>query len=466
MALTDVSGGRLPRESTMRIPSLLILTAILASSGARADARSLSLDEALGIARKQSPVLKKAASQTDAADARADTSRSRLLPQLLGTATYQRTTANFVPRPGYTPARQMLVDANGVPITAVTATRPGSKLDAVNSYNFSLVANQLIYDFGATGDTLRADREASRAQLDTQHASLINTEYAVRNAFFLARAQRALVAVAEQALANQQKHLAQIEAFVAVGTRPEIDLAQTRTDLANARVQLLQAQNGYATARENLKLVMGANDDVQYEVNEDTLPALPEEEASLSVLVQRAYEARPELSSLTRQLRVQSLRTRAAKGRYGPALIATAATSKAGIELGDLTWNAYVGASLSWSLLESGSSYYAVREAEANQRGLAADLAQLSLQIRVQLEQVRLNIQTAKATVEAAEEALTNARARLSLAEGRYEAGVGNGIELGDAQLAVSQADAQRVQSEYNLAIARAQLLSALGKVQ
>jgi len=470
LALRGVLPAVVPCSRALRrLLRTLVLAGLALSMArtARAETRSLSLGQALVIARQRSPVLQKAIAQTEASRARADTSRGRLLPQITGTASYQRTTDNFVPRPGYTPnpSSQVLIDGNGNPITVINPQRAADpKYDFVNSYNFQLVANQLIYDFGATGDTLRADRESARAQMDTQRASVITTEYAVRNAFFLARAQRALVLVAEQTQANQQKHLAQIEAFVEVGTRPEIDLAQTRTDLANARVQLLQAQNNYANARESLKLVMGADDDVQYEVNDDTLPALPEEDVSLSMLVQRAYEARPELSSLARQVRAQSLRTRAVKGRYGPALTGTAATSKSGIELGNLTWNAYAGASLTWSLFESGSTYYAVREAEANQRGLEADLAQLALQIRVQLEQARLTVQTAKATVEAASEALSNAQARLALAEGRYQAGVGNGIELGDAQLALTQADAQRVQSEYNLAIARAQLLSALGK--
>ena len=51
-----------------------------------------------------------------------------------------------------------------------------------------------------------------------------------------------------------------------------------------------------------------------------------------------------------------------------------------------------------------------------------------------------------------------------TLAEGRYQAGVGNIIELGDAQVAQTSAAAQAVQAEYNLATARAQLGRALGR--
>jgi outer membrane protein len=418
-----------------------------------AEAQPLSLAEALRIARERSPVLKRASAQIDAADARADGSRSRLLPQLSGSAGYQLTTDNPVQRPGFGVLNPQPRYING-------------KTNGVNSFNFQIVANQVVFDFGVTTETLKADREAARAEGDSARASTLNTEYQVRDAFFLARAQRALIHVAEHTLANQQKHLAQIEAFVEVGTRPEIDLAQARTDVANARVQLLSAQNAYAAAKQNLKLVLGADPAADYEVNDDTLEPLPEEDAALARLFELARAARPEFSAAARQLRAQTLRTRAATGRFGPTLSATAAMSEQGIDLRRLTWNAYAGASVTWPLVEGGAVVAAVHESEANQRALEADMLALEQRVRVELEQARLTLHAAKASLEAAADAQNAARARLQLAEGRYDAGVGNAIELGDAQLALTAADAQRVQFEYNLASARAQLLGALGKVQ
>jgi len=53
---------------------------------------------------------------------------------------------------------------------------------------------------------------------------------------------------------------------------------------------------------------------------------------------------------------------------------------------------------------------------------------------------------------------------RLRLAEARYQTGVGNAIELGDAQLGVTNAGVQKLQAEFQLGVARAQLLKALGQ--
>ena len=64
----------------------------------------------------------------------------------------------------------------------------------------------------------------------------------------------------------------------------------------------------------------------------------------------------------------------------------------------------------------------------------------------------------------ASQEALVNARERLRLAEERYQVGVGSAIELGDAQVALTQAAAQAVQADDQLSTARAQLLRAVGR--
>ena len=84
--------------------------------------------------------------------------------------------------------------------------------------------------------------------------------------------------------------------------------------------------------------------------------------------------------------------------------------------------------------------------------------------VRLDVDQARLAVRASKAALAASGDAVTNARERLKLAEGRYQAGVGNAIELGDSQVALTSALAQQVQADQKLAAARAQLLRALGR--
>jgi outer membrane protein len=325
-------------------------------------------------------------------------------------------------------------------------------------------ASQLIYDFGQTPGRRRAAEANREAAESAERTAAFNVRLQVQQAFFSARAQRALIAVARAGVENQQRHFDQIKGFVRAGLRPEIDLARTRTDLANARVRLIEAQNGYDLARAQLNRAMGTPEHSLYEVAEEDYPSVAGEELPAPRLIDDALSRRPELTTLERQRSAQTHLVRSLKGAYGPALSATAGATAAGTALDHLVPNWLIGATLSWPILQGGLTRGQIREANANVSGLDAQLDALRLQVRLEIEQALLAVRAAKASTEAVEEAVTSAQQQLRLAEGRYQAGLGTIIELSAAQQAVFDAGALAVQARFNLAFARAQLSTSLGR--
>lgn len=416
-----------------------------------AERRVLGLEEALATALERQPRLRQAQAATAAARARVDQARAPLLPQLDGTALYQRTTANFAPRPGFTPG--------------VGGALPDPSFDTFNYFSFGLTLSQHVYDFGQTLGRYDAAKASAEAQRHEEEAAREAVALDVMVSYFDARARKTLVAVALETLANQDRHLARIEAFVEVGARPAIDLAQARTDHANARVQLVTAQAAYETARARLGQAMGESGPADFDVADDTLPAVPDEDRPTEDLLPAALERRPEAARLAEEIRAQELQARAILGRWGPSIGVSTSLSDVGTALDDLVWNWNVQVTLSWALFEGLGMQAEEEEALALLDALHAEAETLRQQVRFEIEQARLAVLAARATVEAADEARTNARERLRLAEGRYETGVGNAIELGDAQLALTNAEAQRVQADFDLATARALLLKALGRL-
>lgn len=427
------------------------LLIIVALGSALAPARVLTLSQALQTAQQHQPQLWQARANAEAAGARADELRAPLLPQLSLSASYQRTTANFVARPGTVPSAFMTGQA-------------GTSLDTFNYWSAGLSLNQYIWDFGQTTDRWRAARATAEAQNQTTRAVEQQIIAGVRSAYFTARAQQALVQVARDNLANLELHFKQIEGFVSAGTRPKIDLAQARADRANGMVQLISAQNGYAVAKAQLNQAIGEPGTTDYDVQDETMAPVAGEDGELSALLDDALRARPELLSLERQIRAQELTVSSVKGAYGPSLGAAMNLTDSGVELTGLTWNWNASVSLTWQLFQGLLTRSQVREARANLSAVQAQKAGLVNQVRVELEQAHLQVRAAKATLAAVEEALSSSRERLRLAEGRYQSGVGNVIELGDAQVAAATAAAQRIQAEYSLASARAALLKALGR--
>jgi outer membrane protein len=245
--------------------------------------------------------------------------------------------------------------------------------------------------------------------------------------------------------------------------RPDIDLARVRTDLANARVGVINTESGVDVAKALLAQAMGVQPAPVRLQNEESA-AIAGEDGPTSALVDTALAARPELASLERARRAQEASITALKGAYGPALFATGTATEVGTTLGGLVPNVGVGATLTWPILQGGLTTGQLREARANLANINAQVDALRLQVEVDVQQAQVAVRSAKAAGVAANEAIANAREQLRLAEGRYAGGLGNAIELGDAQVAFTGAAAQAVQARYNLATARAQLSTALGK--
>jgi outer membrane protein len=124
-------------------------------------------------------------------------------------------------------------------------------------------------------------------------------------------------------------------------------------------------------------------------------------------------------------------------------------------------WSA--GLSLSWLIYDGGRTSADVRVARANRESALAQRDALLLDLTTQLDATRAQIEANRAGVEASTEAVDAARAQLKLAEARYAQGLGSQIELSDAQTAVTTAEGNLIQAEWQLANAWTSLRRALG---
>jgi outer membrane protein len=395
----------------------------------------------------EQPLRLAARAATKVAEGQAEQARAPLLPQITTTAQYSRETGNLAP----TPAQR-----SGGGGTSLTST--------YDYWQFGVVATQLIYDFGQASSRSEAAERTVSAQRFAERSTTLQVILAVRRAYYGARAAKDLVDVARETLDDQDRHLLQVQGFVGVGTQPPIALAQQAAAVANARVQLTTAQNGYQTAKAQLNQVSGVTRGTDYDVADETPGPIADEDEPLDVLIARATDSRPELATLDEQQRAQEAGVRAAQGAFAPTLSATTGASEVGILLDHLVPNWYASAIVSWPVFEGGFTRGQLHAAEAGLEGVKAQKSLEVLEVRFEVESAQLAVRAAKATVGAAGEAATSAHEQLRLAEQRYATGVGNIIELNDAQVAYTSAAAQVVQARYQLASARAQLLASLGR--
>ncbi len=404
----------------------------------------LHLDQAVEVALKQSPVLLSAVASVGSATGAAEQTRSSLLPQLNASAVGERLYGSTG-----------ISSGNGNVGIAGAAVR--------NNFTFSLNGTQLIWDFQSVDRTRSSYANVSSLQA-TEQATVINTILTVRTAFFLAQADRALVQVQQETLDNQVQHQVQTEAFVKVGTQPEIALAQARTNVANARVALIQAKNNYIIAKAQLNQAMGVVQGTAYEVANEELPPLPGENQSVDALTAIALRERPEIAASVKAVESNDLALRAARGGYLPAFSLFGSLASTGDALDHLgpAWD--FGLQATWDFFDGLKTPGVVLQAQSNLDNANAQLTAEQLAVRFSVEQAAATLEGSKEALVASEDALVNAREQLRLAEQRYATGVGSIIELSDAQVAATSAGAQLVQARFTLATARAQLLAAIGR--
>jgi outer membrane protein len=422
---------------------------ILLALALAAEGPVLTLEQALENAEGHQPQLRQAEANTAAGAARVGEVRAPMLPQISLNASWFGSKNNY-----YSSS-----SASGSIATGSNGAVTGSS----GPFSVGLTGNMLVWDFYQSLGRLRASESTGDSLKATEAETRITVRQGVRSAFFNARAQKALAKVAKDTLDNEDRHLQQVEGFVRAGTHPEIDLVQEKSTRATALFQQIQAQSNYEVSKALLNQAMGIEGPSDYEVAESSLPAIDGENRTVDELLPDALKTRPAYQAADATVRAQNFTLAAVKGGYWPTLSLTGNA----IETGNVNHSAYSiygAAVLTWPIFQGLLTVSQVQEQRANLTGVEAARDQLRQQIRLDVQQALLSVRASLTGLGSAQEAQLNAKERLRLAEGRYAAGVGSIIELGDAQVAETNAAAQLVQAEFNLNNSRTTLMAKLGQ--
>lgn len=397
---------------------------------------TLTLARAIEIAMRQQPSLRQSRAQLEAARGRVDLSRVARLPTVA-------------------------LDASAGTGSSRNATTNAPEFwSHAESTGLGARASWQIYDFGQTSAQIRAAEANAEAVAAEITSTALDVRTNVEIAYLEAVARRRLVQVAEATVKSEDAHLDQAKRFVAAQAKDPIEVAQAQARDANAKSALAQAQSNEAIALANLRSAIGWVDPANAPIVAASWPTPAEADPQpLTELVGTARKSRPEIVQFDKQLVAADADLDAARAERRPVLSANAQTQWSpgdGDWSPEPTWSA--GLSLSWNLFDGGRSAANVRIASANVISAQASRDALLVSLTSELDAARSQIVANRANVTASTEAVTAARAQLRLADARYAQGLGSQIELADAQTAVTTAEGNLVQAEFQLATAWAQL--------
>ncbi|MGH8581245.1 MAG: TolC family protein [Gammaproteobacteria bacterium] len=426
--------------------ALLIALRLWTDSGAAAElaAPSLSLDAALTTALERHPSLRRLGEEGLAAEAREEVAKSAFFP---------RVTLEALGKEG--PSSAPGFGFRGLANSTI-----------VQNAGASVVLEQMIFDFGRAQHRTEASRwlaGAAKTQVQSQRALVTLGLY---RAYFRALLAQQLVELAQENLSARETIVKQAEARAKAGLTSRVDEGLARASLAEAQVGLVHARNETQNAFAELNNAMGVAGAQSYRLGEppEAQPASDTRATALEQDLLRALQQRPEMQALHRHIQAAAEQAEAAQAEGRPLVRALGSVGylNAPDEFGDdRVWA--VGLSLSYPLFTGGQVEGEVSSARHREAALQAARDELAQAIRLQVAQARMAFDALTQSRQAIAEQLTYARDSVKLATQRYREGLGDILELQQAQLGLVSAETSAARVRYDLVTAQAALRYALG---
>ena len=314
-----------------------------------------------------------------------------------------------------------------------------------------LTVGQLITDFGRTHNLVKSAQSNTKADLETERATVQDITLAVDQAFYEALTAQSVLKVARQTVATRRATGEQIGALTQSKLRSTLDLSLADVQVSQAELLVLDAQNALASAMASLNAILGSETDTQFELVDET-PSNPQP-APLNTedLVQLAFRSRPDLAATEDRSLAAKQFSSAEHDLLRPTISALAVAGGTPVRADQITssWYGAAGANVSIPLFNGFA--YSARAKEADLRAGAAqeEVRNLRDTIARDVRSAVLNAQIASQRIGVTQQLLNQANTALELAQARYKVGLSGIVDLTQAQLAQTEAEIGLTNARY-----------------
>lgn len=412
--------------------------------------RPLSLADALNVALQQNPTIRKAQNDLEAQYGVVVQTRAVALPRLTASGQYKDTDRNAI------------------------ENFPNAPSSPNQNWNAGLQIVQSIYQGGKLRAAIQAAKVTKQQALAQYDTVIADTLLTVRLAYY------DILLAAEQITVNQasvnllQKELDDQQHRYDAGTVPHFNVLRAKVAVANARPPLINAQNNYRIAKNNLANLLGYNlprdiwDNIPLNLT-DALDAEPYP-INLPDALQHALEKRPELVALGKTAELQKLNITDAASGYKPNLQLFAgynwfnAQFTPPVDLNhDINgWNA--GAQVTWNIFDGLLTHGKVVQARAQYEKSKTAVDEESRAIELEVRTTYSDFIGAQEVLESQKTVQAEAEESLREAHARAGAGTGTQLDVLDAETSLTTARSTQVQALHDYDAARAKFERAIAK--
>jgi outer membrane protein TolC len=426
-----------------------ILFPVMAGAAEVPSTADLTLDKGIEIALSRHPLLLEKGADVDAAKARVGIATAPYYPRMDASAGYERfehPAVFFRPSGG---------GAQGL----------GDTIGPMDDFTARLEARWTMWDGGAR----RAERDASVARAEgavaDKEAARQGVIYRVREAFFDHVTARRLEEVGLKSLSRAEKHLAFSKERYRAGTVPKEDVLKAQVELADANLSLVSARSAVRSTLARLNTAMGIPAETGTTVVPPRDSLVSPDTMQLSAALSGAESRRPELKTILANVVASDAVIRKAKAAFLPQV---GVSGMVGVRDTDFPpeekdWSA--GVKVTWPLFTGFARGHERDLAKAESEKAKARFQEVSNRIREEVVVAHSGLRETFEAVHAAEVLVADAKESLRLAEERYANGIGTILDLLDAQVSLTRAEAKVVEATLSHQSAYSRFLLVTGSL-
>ncbi len=334
----------------------------------------------------------------------------------------------------------------------------------------------LLADLGQRSARLGQAQALLSAANAAHDATLQEVFITAAQAYFDNLTTQATLTAFEDAESLAKESLAAATAKFQAGVGLLTDQLQAQTAYAQARLDRIKAEGELKNAHGTLSAAMGlmANTPFQLLKRSQSLDQ-GDFVHRVDVLIQQAMESHPVIVAAKAKVLAAEENIKAVRAEGLPTLNLNTELSRSDQmgyqQLANFpASNVYstsvnIGLQLNVPLFEGFSRSYQVQSAEAERQTRVAELNRALQQVSLEVWKSYHALMSERENLRATDELTRHAQEAFNVAQGRYQAGVGNMIELLGAQNALSGARQQHIKSLAALRAARLKLSANMGNV-
>ena len=397
----------------------------------------ISLEECLRYALGNNPRIQAAMQDVFASDARIKQAWSAYFPQ-------------FSWQTGYTRIKQLqLSDALGQNLI-------------FNYYVLGQIsASQMLYDFGVTQNQVTIRKLDNQGYKIALTGTVNDVICEVKKAYYSLQYALEAKKVAEEMVERYEAFYEQAKAFYKAGTSPKVDVTIAELNLSNSKLLLIQADNSVDIAMAKLNNTMGMPYANRYNIS-DNLRYNPCD-ITLDDAIKIARESRPEFLLAEVQVEEARQNVKLVKKSYFPQL-----TLEGQYQIGGRSFVSNYGYNfggyLNFPTINGMLIRNEIKEAKALYSKEQANAANTKNNIYYEVQQAYYAMIERKNSIPVSFLGMKQAKENYELSYGRYKVGVGNPIELKEAQTQYQNALLTYYDSLYQFNAAKADLEKYIGK--